>query len=404
MTIAIFGVTADPFTVAHRAIVEEIINKKVADKVIIVPSFVTWHRSDKSGWLTCDERISSIYALMNQSTLPTEAWKVDTIEFDRLRRCDGPLRDVLLKRRRFIDTLCDMCNTERRCSEITHDVTKLKVVIGADEFNIFKQWACWEDIIKLAKLVVVLRGDIVLDPAVIDDVDYEVIKLDPSYNDVSATKIREKYKGRFYDEYIADTLWKDRLLQHTPIFDLVESHIKDLGFNPVKVVSNDWVTVLAKRGDKFITVRQLRYGLMKEFIEFPCGTTERGEPASLAAPRELAEETGINLGLSYSDMIYLGKVPTNPAFMTNFMHYFFVDLDEVEHTVGKQWLDEHEKIVVEEHSIDDLFSRAYNTAYDSDQMMPALMCTALFLYDHYRKYPSHYKTVNQYTLSHQETK
>jgi len=393
MTIAIFGVTADPFTVAHRAIVEEIINKKIADKVIIVPSFVTWHRADKSSWLTDDERIDSIHALMNQSTLPTDAWMVNTIEFDRIHRCDGHLRDVLLKRRRFIDTLCDVYNTEKRFSGITRGVTKLKVVIGADEFNMFKQWACWEDIIQLAKLVVVLRGDIVFDPDVVD-IDHEVIELDPSYNDVSATKIREQYKGRSYDEYIADTLWKDRLLQHTPIFDLVESHIKDLGFNPVKVVSNDWVTVLAKRGDKFITVRQLRYGLMKEFIEFPCGTTERGEPASLAASRELAEETGIDLGLSYSDMIYLGKVPTNPAFMTNFMYYFFVDLDEVKHTVGKQWLDEHEKIVVEEHSIDDLFSRAYNTTYDPNQTMPALMCTALFLYDHYRKHPSLYKTVN----------
>lgn len=390
MTIAIFGVTADPFTIAHRAIVEEVINKKITDKVIIVPSFVTWHRHDKSRWLNDEQRKDSIERIMRDSSVPCTKWSTDLIEFNKVNTSNEYLRDVILRRRRFIDTLCDVIKTEQLVSCSDKDL-EFKVVIGADEFNLFKKWADWDSIIKLAKLVVVLRGDTVIDPDVMD-IDHETILLDKMYDDVSATKIREQYKDKSYKEYIADTLGQDIILMRTPIFNLVESHKNDLDFHPVKIVSNDWVSILAQDGDNFIVVKQMRYGLMRSFMEFPCGIVEAGENPAAAAARELSEETGIELINWANDFVYLGKIPTNPAFMTNYMHYFYVDLEVAKFDKKSQHLDEHEKLVASSHDIDDLFYRAYNTEHDPSLQTPALMCTALFLYNNYRKNPSLYKS------------
>lgn len=76
------------------------------------------------------------------------------------------------------------------------------------------------------------------------------------------------------------------------------------------------------------TVKQLRFGTMKEYVEFPCGVVEHDEDPHDAAIRELAEETGIKV-IDKSDMTYLGKLAANPGFMTNYMHYWAVNLDNV---------------------------------------------------------------------------
>lgn len=136
---------------------------------------------------------------------------------------------------------------------------------------------------------------------------------------------------------------REKVLQHTAIFDLVEKQDPGtIGFNPVGINSPDWVTAIVEKDGQFLCVKQLRYGLMRIFEELPCGMVEKGEDPKIAAQRELAEETGYNVELD--DIQFLGKFSPNPAFMSNYMHYFYVKLHDGNFKTQSQNLDAHEKI------------------------------------------------------------
>ena len=47
----VFGGTFDPFTIAHKEIVDKLFKGFGAYKVIIAPSFVNWYRKDKGLWM-----------------------------------------------------------------------------------------------------------------------------------------------------------------------------------------------------------------------------------------------------------------------------------------------------------------------------------------------------------------
>ena len=392
ITIAIFGCTADPFTIAHRAIVKEVIDKKLADKVIIAPTIVDWYRKDKVRWLTDQERLFVIREMMRLSGIEegkVEIYSDDISHYHHLLDVNADVAEVFKSRTRFIDTLI------RIRDKYSHQGSKFKFIVGADEFQMFAMWTDWESILKLASIIVVSRPKIDFS----SNIPSELLKIPPQFADVSATKIRQQYlsdpkvvaSGLAITNYLVDVCSSERQLLETPIFNVVERRIKDTKFKPIQVQAPDWVSILAKKGNEFVVVKQVRYGLMRPFMEFPCGMIEKGEFPAVAACREFEEETGIRLTNAQSDLVYLGKIPTNPAFMTNHMHYFFVDLDSADHTRTEQHLDPNEKIIVSRNEIDDLFYRAYNTENDPSLQTPALMCTALFLYDNYRKYPKFYK-------------
>ena len=135
---------------------------------------------------------------------------------------------------------------------------------------------------------------------------------------------------------------EDELIYHCPIFDVMKAPEVQPNFRPIKIKSKDWVAVVIEKDDKFLMETQLRYGLGIKETEFPCGMVEDGESPLNAAYREVKEETGLDIPIG--EFHSLGKYAANPAFMTNHMNYFYVNLDNVDFHIGETNFDEHEEL------------------------------------------------------------
>jgi len=387
---ALFGGTFDPFTPAHKAIVEALVDKRDTDgnyffdEIWIMPTVVSYHRSGKTAWLNDKEKIDVINAMLatvNNGHFDCYMPEINIWEDDLKRKafCKTPKETAaFVDSRRFVHTLFDFK------AAMCHEDDEVHVVIGADSFANFKTWHMWEDILNQAVLdVVVGRG---LDVAHID-IPHQLIAIDPKFEEMSGSLMREAYASRGAAEYIkmieSGTL-NDKLLCRTPIFEVFQgqpvSEAKNL--EPVKVKAPDWVTVIVEKDDELIVECQLRFGTMTKVEEFPCGMVEAGEAPSRAAVRELREEIG--LVVSPEDLQYLGSMSPNPAFMTNHMHVFYFNANEASHPIEwtAQKLDAHENIEWEWRSkkvfIEDAFRKTKTWASND---VPGMMLAALAMYN-----------------------
>ena len=362
--IAFFGGTFDPFTEAHRNIVEQAC--KFVDEVIIVPTAVDWYRKDKTTWLDTDQKMQTICATMDNSPCK---WRYDDAELKRAEyvdaaNLDDDEKEHFLANRGFYDTLIEL-----KSSYGKNILDKeFYFIIGTDQYKNFKNWRNWQRILKHAKMIVVQgrNGEIAADDP---DIPHETITIDPKYADVSATTLRDMWMPKGYAAFYGwlcyeySSYWREeRELVKTPIFSVVNGKaVKKLKpadvnydwqvatkkiFCPVLVKAPDWASIIVEKDGKWLMVKQLRYGTNAMSTEFPCGMVEKDEPSIVAACRELQEETGVKLKL-FSDLHVLGAYSPNPAFMTNKMHYFYVNLDECTYDMTDTKFDEHEDITHE---------------------------------------------------------
>jgi 8-oxo-dGTP pyrophosphatase MutT (NUDIX family) len=81
----------------------------------------------------------------------------------------------------------------------------------------------------------------------------------------------------------------------------------------------EWMNVIPlTKQNEIVLVEQYRYGIEEPTLELPGGMVDPGETHDQTAKRELLEETGYS-GDSWE---YLGKVSSNPAFLTNYTHLY----------------------------------------------------------------------------------
>lgn len=391
MRYAIFGCTADPFTEAHQAIVSNLLTQGIVDHVIVAPTIVNYHREGKAPWLSDEQKLDIIHARLSNdagiNSLPALRagyWSVWDKDFRIREVCSKSpaLQEKYVNEHRFIDTLLAIVERYdyRYCGERKHN--KYYVVLGSDSYASFTSWHMWEEIAKLAKLVVVEGRDGASTPS--GPVPFTAMKISPELAHVSATAEREAWREKGFEAYkahVLESLGKkpcDELLLHTPIFDVVRGPEVEAGFRPVKVNAPDWVAVVVMRDGKLLVETQLRHGSGCSIDELPCGMVEAGEPPRDAAARELEEETGIQL-INKSALVPVGSFSPNPAFMTNTMHCYAVNLSGTSYIqVGKK-LDEHEHITTKWVPAAEFTTDVYRAARCGGKVVPMSLIAALSL-------------------------
>ncbi len=165
----------------------------------------------------------------------------------------------------------------------------------------------------------------------------------------------------------------EKIVYKTPVFDVLEVKRTSQDGRSGSFVALDapeWVTVIPWYRNKegvayFKMVRQYRHGSEKVTIEFPAGTVDAGEDVKVAGRRELVEETGC---IPLSEMVLLGSISPNPAFMNNRVWFYLAQNLEC---LKEQHLDENEQVDILDIPVAEVLKNMGHGEYDNGIMMIA---------------------------------
>ncbi|MBQ6560117.1 MAG: NUDIX hydrolase [Erysipelotrichaceae bacterium] len=103
------------------------------------------------------------------------------------------------------------------------------------------------------------------------------------------------------------------------------------------VQHNGGVCIALKHGDIYYMVKQYRYALEREMLEFPAGKIEKGEDPLEAILREVEEETGYKA----RNLRELGYVIPTCGYCTEKIYLYFAEAGEEvgQHLDKDEWID-----------------------------------------------------------------
>jgi len=139
------------------------------------------------------------------------------------------------------------------------------------------------------------------------------------------------------------------------------------------VIDNpDWVNVVAVSEDRqVVLIEQFRHGSGSMMLEIPGGMVDPGEEPSIAAARELLEETGYKPGR----LVAIGRSLPNPAIQNNTIHHFLaLDCEKVANAA----FDDHESIATRLIPLSELENLVHN-----GDITHSLAITAIFYAQRY---------------------
>jgi len=173
LKVGIFGGTFDPFTIAHKEIVDKAL--KIVDKIMIIPTSITYYRdSNVPPLFNFDQRVEIINTWIVSGRVAVSAiekGKPDTW--------------------RFIDTLNSLKDY------IKGD--EVYIIIGSDTLDKLDTWASYKEIIRDYKFIVADGRDhkYATNPL---NISYIPIEVDNRF--CSASKVREFLVENIKEEYL----------------------------------------------------------------------------------------------------------------------------------------------------------------------------------------------------------
>lgn len=165
--IAVFGLTGDPFTIAHRQICKQAMDKLPIDKLYVIPTIVDYHRKGKETWLNDGERLECMKGMLwSLGHDYLGKWEIDRHEIDLRCMCEFTDEDVklglgdqienslcseIVAKRRFIHTLLDL---KTRIGMFT----QIMLILGTDSLKNLTTWHRWRDVCYNISSLVVING------------------------------------------------------------------------------------------------------------------------------------------------------------------------------------------------------------------------------------------------------
>ena len=140
----------------------------------------------------------------------------------------------------------------------------------------------------------------------------------------------------------------NKTLYSGPIFSLnqFEVEINNKTYKRDVLKHAPAVCIIVEKDNKFLLVKQLRYGIMKNLLEVPAGLVDKNESIFDAANRELREETGFKA----NNLKHFYSLYPVPAYCDELVHFFYVN----DLTYDPLPMDEDENIELVWYTMDEI--------------------------------------------------
>lgn len=185
--IGILGGSFDPIHLGHLITSYDVLEKRKLEKIIFVPCHISPHKTDQ-------KPTEDIHRL-NMVKLAIEQYPY--FEFSDYEIRKG-----------------DVSYTYNTLLELKKTYDQIELIIGFDNLIVFERWFRPDDILQLAK-VVVMKREIDSIPVKHNKYFDSVILLETTLIDISSTEIRECVKNGASIDYLVPSKVKEYISQHS---------------------------------------------------------------------------------------------------------------------------------------------------------------------------------------------
>jgi len=185
--VGILGGSFDPIHLGHLITSYDVLEKRNLEKIIFIPCHISPHKTD--------QKPTEDTHRLNMVKLAVEQYPY--FEFSDYEIHKG-----------------DVSYTYNTLLELKKTYDQIELIIGFDNLIVFDKWFRPDDILKLAK-VVVMKREIDNIPLMHNKYFESVILLETTLIDISSTEIRERVKNGASIDYLVPSKVKEYISTHS---------------------------------------------------------------------------------------------------------------------------------------------------------------------------------------------